>query len=158
MKLMPFEHWQNDWNTIIREIIYPDEELKRLMMVPEGTSIIDFIDKYFVRIGTATMTLTNEPVRIVYGDSQSEDTDVPFVKKNELSFDIYVRLQEAHNVGNDRLMMRSQLIENRLYRLLTQSRYQGGYRFWPGSGGRDLGTTTLGYSRRNITFYYMRTF
>jgi hypothetical protein len=43
--------WIHDWNEIIRDVIYPDTELRRLMRLPKGTGIIEFIDKYFMRSG-----------------------------------------------------------------------------------------------------------
>lgn len=49
VKLMPISTWMNDWNTIIRTVIFPDNELKELMRIPENTNIITFIDKYFMR-------------------------------------------------------------------------------------------------------------
>jgi hypothetical protein len=61
------------------------------MCVPEGTSIIDFINHYFIRAGYTNDLLEKEDVRIVYGDVDSKSTDVPNVLENVLSFDIYVR-------------------------------------------------------------------
>jgi hypothetical protein len=149
--------WVKEWNDIIRDVIYPDEEIKRLMLVPEGTGIIEFVDRYFVRAGYTSTLLTNENVRIVYGNVAAEDTDVPNVKKNEMSFDIYVKQEHAHNASRDRLEMRQELIANRLQYLLTKNRYLGGYRFWI-KGQYDLGTKTIGYTRYNISFYYMKVY
>ena len=150
-----------DWNDIIRYVIYPDDVLKRLMLVPEGTTIIDFIDHYFIRAGYTNELLEKEDVRIVYGDVDSKPTDVPNVMKNTLSFDIYVRTQKLHNATQDRLMYRTHLIANRLNDLLTKEgtsgKYFGGYRFWP-SKEMDLGTRTVGYVRYNISFEYMRVY
>lgn len=36
--------WTNEWNNIIRHTLFQDTELKTLMKIPEGTTIIDFID------------------------------------------------------------------------------------------------------------------
>ena len=158
---MSISSWMNDWNDIIRYVIFPDEELKSLMLVPEGTSIINFIDKYFIRAGYTNEILEKEDVRIVYGDSETNPTDVPNVKRNTLSFDIYVRQTKLHNATNDRLQYRTHLIANRLNTLLTKGgtsgKYLGGYRFWP-SKEVDLGTRTVGYVRYNISFEYMRVY
>lgn len=94
---MPISTWMKDWNDIIRYVIYPDDVLKKLMLVPEGTTIIDFIDHYFIRAGYTNELLEKEDVRIVYGDVDSKSTDVPNIMKNTLSFDIYVRTQKLHN-------------------------------------------------------------
>ena len=151
--------WIKDWNTIIRTVIFADYELKKLMKLPEKISIIQFIDKYFIRAGFTSKLLENESVRIVYSDVQGHDTDVPNVKKNMMMFDIYVRLEDLHNVGEDRLIMRTQLIADRLARLLTSERYlkETGYRFWI-AGDWDAGTKTVGYARYVLALYYMKVY
>lgn len=158
---MPVTTWVRDWNDVIRQVIWPDEELKSLMMIPEGTNIISFIDKYFIRAGYTNTLLEHEDVRIVYSDLGGEDTAVPNVKKNELCFDIYVRTEHLHTVGNDRLQYRTQLIANRLIQLLTKNgkdgKYLGGYRFWVRKE-QDLGTRTAGYVRYHVSFNYMKVY
>lgn len=158
---MSITSWMRDWNDIIRYVIFPDEVLKSLMCIPEGTSIIDFIDHYFIRAGYTNELLEKEDVRIVYGDTNSHETNVPNVVKNTLSFDIYVRQEKLHNATKDRLMYRTHLIANRLNELLTNGgtsgKYLGGYRFWP-CKEMDLGTRTVGYVRYNISFEYMRVY
>lgn len=151
--------WINDWNTIIRRVIFPDVELKTLMKIPEKTNIINFIDKYFIRAGYTNKLVENEAVRIVYSDIQGDDTSVPNVKRKMLTFDIYVKIEDLHNVGEDRLTMRTQLIANRLIQLLTKDRYlqDTGYRFWV-AGDWDLGTRTTGYARYCVAFYYMKVY
>lgn len=151
--------WINDWNTIIRRVIFPDVELKTLMKIPEKTNIINFIDKYFIRAGYTNKLVENESVRIVYSDIQGDDTPVPNVKRKMLTFDIYVKIEDLHNVGEDRLAMRTQLIANRLIQLLTKDRYlqDTGYRFWV-AGDWDLGTRTTGYARYCVAFYYMKVY
>ena len=148
--------WLKAWNTIIRKIIWKDDELKQLMKIPSGTNIIQFCNRYFVRAGFSNDLLTDEVCRIIYSDIQGNDTSVPNVRKNMITFDIYVKQEELHNVGNDRLMARCDLIAERLYKLLLQERYLAdtGYRFWI-AGAWDLGTRTVGYSRKTIAFYYM---
>ena len=150
--------WINSWNKIIREIIWRDHELKQLMKIPPKTGILQFCDRYFIRAGYTNTLLTNEVCRIIYSDSQGFDTDVPTVKKHIITFDIYVKQEELHNVGDDRLLSRCDLIAARLYDLLTSERYLAdtGYRFWPASGDLDLGTRTVGYVRKTIAFYYMK--
>ena len=151
--------WLNAWNTIIRQIIWKDDELKTLMKLPAKTNIINFIERYFVRAGFTDELLTDEVCRIVYSDVQGSDTEVANVKKNMMTFDIYVKENELHNVGNDRLLSRADLIAERLYKLLTQERYLAGtgYRFWI-AGDWDLGTRTVGYTRKTIAFYYMKVY
>lgn len=151
--------WLKAWNTIIRKIIWKDEELKQLMKIPSGVNIMQFCNRYFVRAGFSNDLLTDEVCRIIYSDVQGNDTSVPNVRKNMMTFDIYVKEEELHNVGNDRLMARCDLIAERLYKLLTQERYLAdtGYRFWI-AGDWDLGTRTVGYTRKTIAFYYMKVY
>jgi len=69
--------WINAWNTIIRNVIWPDHELKVLMKMPPKTGIIQFVDRYFIRAGYTNKLLTDEVCRIVYSDMQGYETDVP---------------------------------------------------------------------------------
>lgn len=149
--------WKDNWNTIIRKVIFPDHELKTLMKIPSKTGIIQFIDSYFIRAGYTNKILTDETCRIIYSDNQPSDTNVPNVKKHTLFFDIYVKTEDLHNVGDDRLQLRTYLIGHRLSTLLTSERYLHGtgYRFWP-AGDWDLGTRTIGYARYCIAFHYMK--
>lgn len=151
--------WIDDWNTILREVIFADEELKSLMKLPEDIDIISFIDKYFIRAGYTNKVLEDEHVRIIYSDIQGSDTKVPNVTKKMMTFDIYVKTEDLHNVGNDRLVMRTQLIANRLLTLLTSERYMRdtGYRFWI-AGDWDQGTRTIGYGRYTQALYYMKVY
>ena len=151
--------WENAWNKIIRNVIFKDSELKQLMKIPSNTGILQFIDKYFIRAGYTSELLSNEACRIVYSDTLAGDTQVPAVKKNIITFDIYVKNEDLHNVGQDRLVFRTSLITERLFYLLTKDRYVAdtGYRFWP-AGEWDFGTRTIGYSRHTVSFYYMRVY
>ena len=154
---MVLRSWIDDWNDIIRNVIFKDEELKSLMKLPANTNIITFIDKYFIRAGYTTEVLTNESVRIVYGTIARGDAMNPYVTRNEMSFDIYVKLEDLHNVERDRLVFRHHLIAKRLIDLLTDQRYLGAYRFTV-EGEGDMGTSTIGYTRYNVTFGFMKTY
>lgn len=151
--------WVKDWNDIIRDVFFRDTVLKSLMLLPEGTNIISFIDKYFIKAGFTDELLTNEPVRIVYSDGGYSDTDVPNIKRKMMTFDIFVKKEHAHNVSNDRLLMRTSAIAERIMYLLTKDRYVAhkGYRFWI-AGDWDLGTRTNGYARYCIAFNYLKVY
>lgn len=127
------------------------------MKIPTGTNIVEFTDRYFIRAGYTSKVLKDEPVRIVYGDIFGASTWNPNVTRNEMSFDIYVKLDELHNATRDRLAFRTQLIADRLSYLLTKERYTYNYRFWL-AGDHDMGTSTIGYARYNITFNYMKNY
>lgn len=151
--------WVNAWNKIIREIIWRDYDLKRLMKIPPKTGILQFCERYFIRAGFTNTLLTDEVCRIVYSDEQGSDTNVPNVRKNMMTFDVYVKQEEMHNIGDDRLISRADLIIERIYHDLTNQRYVAdtGYRFWI-AGDWDLGTRTVGYVRKSIAFYYMKVY
>lgn len=152
--------WVNAWNTIIRKVIFPDCELKRLMMVPDKTKITDFIQHYFIKAGYTNELLTNQICRVIYSDAAGKDTDVPNVRRNLMTFDIYVKTKHLFDADeDDMLISRLQLIAARLNYILTQERYLKGtgYRFWI-AGDWDLGTRTTGYSRYTIAFYYMKVY
>lgn len=152
--------WTNAWNTIIRQVIFKDTELKDLMKLPGKTNIVQFTDRYFIRAGFSNKLLTDEICRIVYADTAQGETAVPNVKRNIMTFDIFVKDEEMYNIGKDRLVSRLDYIADRLYKLLTQKRYlqNTGYRFWIAAQDLDLGTKTVGYSRKTIAFYYMKVY
>lgn len=150
--------WTNAWNTIIRKVIWPNHNLKTLMKLPAKTGILQFTQRYFIRAGFTNELLTDEVCRIVYGDTGSYETDTPNVKKHLMTFDIYVKKEEMFNIGDDRLVSRMDLIVQELDNMLRQERYLAGtgYRFWLADGGIDLGTRTIGYVRRSVSYYYMK--
>ena len=151
--------WIKAWTTVIREVIWKDELLKKLMKLPSKTNILQFCNRYFIRAGFTNELLTDEVCRIIYSDTQGNDTSVPNIRKNMIMFDIYVKQEELHNVGDDRLISRADLLAERLNYLLTKERYVAntGYRFWI-AGDWDLGTRTVGYVRKTIAFYYMKVY
>lgn len=153
------EVWDNEWNKIIREVIFSDEELKTLMKLPDNTDIITFIDKYFIRAGYTSKVLEDEHVRIIYAEVQGSDTNIPNVMRKMMTFDIYVKTEDLHNVGNDRLVMRTKKIANRQLTLLTSDRFVNdtGYRFSI-AGSWDGGTRTIGYGRYTQALYYMQAY
>lgn len=167
MAVYPASSWVNEWNDIIRYIIFPDVKLKELMLIPTGSNIIDFRDRYFVRAGYTSTILKDEKIRIVYGMVPAYETDAQRILENEISFDIYVKQDQVNNAGDDRLMYRTELIAERLNQLLNvhtrlkvtdknNVTRELAYKFRC-IGMSDLGTPTVGYVRYNITFKYMRT-
>ena len=152
--------WTKAWNTIIREVIWPDHELKRLMKLPPKTGILQFRDKYFIRAGFTNELLTDEVCRIVYSDSFTSGTDVPNVKRKTMTFDIFVKKDAMYDLGDDRLISRLDYIADRLDKLLRRERYLAdtGYRFWPADNDLDLGTSTVTYARKTIAYHYMKVY
>lgn len=151
--------WITEWNTIIRKVIFKDSRLKELMMIPDGTDIITFIDKYFIRASYANTLVEHEDVRIAYGVISNDDTSVPDVKRNLLNFDIYVKTEHIHDADRDRLLYRTVLIADRLKELLKTNEFiaNTGYKFRIAGEG-ELGTRTTGYQRYGIAFSFMRVY
>lgn len=151
--------WIKAWNLILREVIFKDYELRKLMKLPKNIGIIQFTERYFIEAGYANALLTDEVCRIVYSNTKVNDTEVPNVKRNILTFDIFVKTNELRNTGDDGLILRTHLIAERLYKLLKKQRYLAdtGYRLWP-AGEWDLGSKTAGYSRYTIAFFYMKVY
>ena len=150
------DSWIDDWNEIVRNVLFDDPILIELMKVPDNIGIIEFIDRYFIRAGYTNKILKDESVRIVFG-SVAVPTDTPNVTRNMMSFDIYVKNEDLHNIGKDRLVMRTHLIAKRLIELLTKNRYNGAYRFYDPHES-DMGTSAIGYARYNMSISYMRTY
>ena len=150
--------WSKEWNDIIRYVLFQDEELKRLMKLPDNISIIDFIDNYFIRGGSANKVLSNQSVRITYGNvNTTELGNTPYMTDDTLCFEIYVKQDQMHNVSDDRLEMRTVAIADRLKYLLTKDRYvlDGLYRFRV-VAENDMATSTIGYCRYSIAFKYLK--
>lgn len=151
--------WITEWNTILRKVLFADERLKELMMLPDDTDIITFNDKYFIRASYTNDLVENEKVRIVYGFIDNGDSGVPDVKRNLLNFDIYVKKEYLHNADIDRLLYRTVLIADRLNKLLNKNDFIAGtgYKFHIETEG-ELGTRTIGYTRYGISFSFMRVY
>lgn len=84
------------------------------MCVPKNATILDFIQKYFIEAGTTTSELlTNQDVRVVYGFYPDNTTDIPNAHVMKLSFDIFCKTEKLHDVGRDRLALRTKRIARR---------------------------------------------
>ena len=145
--------WKDNWNDVVRYVIFRDDLLKRQMLLPENTSIIQFVDKYFVQDEMASEILTDEKVRIVYYDSRGRDTGNKNVKLRYKEFDIFVREDVLHNATDDRLQNRYDLIAERLKYLLLRERHLYGLSF-DYEDDYNLWTKTIGYRRYHIVFSY----
>ena len=148
--------WQDNWNNVVREEIFPDEVLKELMLVPEDTDIVVFTDKYFIRDGSTDELLTNEKVRIVHHDAEGFDTFNPNVRGKYHEFDIYVSEDVEHTGTNDWLQSRQVMIAERLKYLLLRKRNCQNIRFRY-EDEYDMWTKTVGYKMYRLTVFYKTT-
>lgn len=124
------------------------------MLVPEGTNVLTFTQKYFIRDNATDELLTNEKVRVVYYDAQGMRTRNKYVLGKYRHFDIFVREDVEHTATRDTLQSRQVLIAQRIKELLLQKKEQYGIRF-SYEDEYDLWTKTIGYKLYHIVFFYM---
>lgn len=112
--------WKDNLNDVIRDKIFPDDELKELMLIPEADrgNIIKFINNYFIRSVAPDEILTNEDVRICYSEYTGRNLGSNCLKKI-LNCDVYVKTNHLHDYGNDLLAYRTDMICQKLKEILT---------------------------------------
>ena len=148
--------WQDNWDNVIRNVLFPDDKLKELMLVPIGTDIMTFQKKYFIRDGSTDELLTKEKVRIVTNDQQGSWTFNKGVNLKYKCFDIYVSEDVEHTADVDRLKSRQILIAERIkYLLLRQWNCQNMH--FQYEDEYDMWTKTVGYKLYRLTFFYKTT-
>ena len=148
--------WQDNWNNVVRNVLFADTKLKELMLVPEGTDIMTFQKKYFIRDGSTDELLTNEKVRVVSYDELGSSTWNKGVRVKYKNFDIFVSEDVEHTADIDRLKSRQILIAERIKYLLLRQKvcehmhfeYEDEYDMW---------TKTVGYKMYKLTFFYKTT-
>lgn len=124
------------------------------MLVPEGTDVLTFIDKYFIRDSSTDELLTNEKVRIIHSDTQGLRTRNRYVHGKFKHFDIFVSEDVERTATRDKLQSRQVLIAQRIKELLLQKKVQYGLQFTY-EDEYDLWTKTVGYKLYHIVFFYM---
>lgn len=72
-------------------------------MIPPGTSIRTFIDRYFIEDAMPDEQIIDESVRVIYYDTEGTKLGSPHVTKKYLAIDIYTREDSLYNTGEDRL-------------------------------------------------------
>lgn len=155
MRVEKIKTWKDHWNDIIRYVLFQDVKLKELMCIPANTSIIDFVDKYFIENTSGDEILVNEKVRILYWDSEGSKTGNQSMKNMFKNFDIYVKEDVLHNADNDRLKCRYDLIAERLRYLLTREYHICNMHF-AFENEFNLWTKTAGYRRYHVVFSYKK--
>ena len=150
--------WHDNWNDVIRDVLFPDARLKELMLIPPKSreNIKDFIEKYFVEDVMPDELITDEDVRVLYYETEGVKLDGRHILKKHLEFDIFVRNAVLYTAANDRLQRRDKLIFQRLKELLTSRphvchlrvQYEDDY---------HLGTKTVGFRRYHAVFSYTQT-
>lgn len=150
--------WADNWNDVVRDVLFPDARLKDLMLIPRDkrSDIKAFIEKYLVEDVLPDELITDEDVRILYYETEGMKHDNPHVLRKYLEFDIYVRNAALYTAANDRLRRRDKLIFQRLKELLTGETHVCHLRFRY-EDDFPLGAKTVGYRRYHAVFSYMQT-
>ena len=151
--------WEDNWNDAVRTILFPDERLKDLLLIPDRDreNIMKFITEYFVRFPMTDEVLADHKVRVIYDDEEPDDMNIAQAVKAKLVFDIFVKSDHLHDVEQDRLKDRAVLIADRIRHLLTRSTYVCGLRFRMGKQF-GVGSRTIGYRRYRLVMNYHKTY
>lgn len=148
--------WQDNWNNVVRNVLFQDDKLKSLMLVPVGTDIMTFQKKYFVRDVATDELLTKEKVRVVTHDDEGIPTLNKCVRVKYKNFDIFVSEDVEHTADIDRLKSRQVLIAERIKYLLLRQRVCENLAFQY-EDEYDLWTKTVGYKEYRLTLFYKTT-
>ena len=64
--------WADNWNDVVRDVLFPDARLKDLMLIPRDkrNDIKAFIEKYLVEDVLPDELITDEDVRILYYETE----------------------------------------------------------------------------------------
>ena len=148
--------WNDNQNNVIRQEMFPSEEQKDLMLIPEHEkgNIIAFIEKYFVEDAMPDILLKDEKVRVVYYCEKGSDFGSNHVRKKYLAFDIYVHRDELYYDNNDALKTRAQAIAQKIKEVLTDRKHVQNISFTY-EDDYSLGTKIVGYVRHHIVFSYL---
>lgn len=140
-------------------MLFPDTTLKDLMLIPaaDKDDIMKFITEYLVKFPMTDEILEDHKVRVIYDDDQADDTNNPYVVRQKLTFDIFVKSDVLHTASNDRLKDRAVMIFERIKYLLTRSDNVCNIRF---KAYRDfgVGARTIGYRRYRCIFTFYKTY
>lgn len=124
------------------------------MLIPEGTNIVTWTNKYFVDAAICTELVTDEDVRILWFEEASAATGNPSVNKKKLCFDIYVKREHLNDATNDALRSRARMIAQKLQELLTYEENVGRITFRY-VDDYSLGTRMVGYVRHELIVSFM---
>lgn len=152
--------WADNWNNVIRTVIFPDDELLELMMVPDESrvDIIKFVREHFVETAQPDEPVLKQDVLVYYHDTEGDNFgETNYVRKRYLEFDIYVKKENLYNCSSDRMKRRDRQIYERLKYLLTKDNYVCNMRYNV-EDDFELLSRTIGYSRYHVIFAYKKTY
>lgn len=156
--------WEDNWNNVIRRVLFPSTELKSEMLIPatSQSNIKTFITKYFVEDVATDELIIDEDVRILWSIE-----DNPYVRGSRnvhekyLVMDIYTKRDKLYGVetgvGADGLKARDVAIAKRIRHLLTRTKSVEHISFYYANEFR-MTSRAIGYQRLRITFTYYATY
>lgn len=105
MRVWKTKTWDDNWNDILRTVIFQDEELKELMLIParDKSDIMKFVSEYFVEDPMPDELVTDQKVRVIYYESDGVGMNVPGMSIRFLEFDIFVHDSVLRTATRDRL-------------------------------------------------------
>lgn len=151
--------WYEDWQQMIRQVLFADEELKELMLIPEDKrdDALEFVDKYFIESPAPDEVMLKEDVRVLFYDEAGKETSHPFVTRKIFSIDVYVKKDKLYGGDEDDYMKRrDRLIFQRIRNLISKKRFKG-YNFTC-YDDYPLSCKVEGYARYHGVFYYKKTY
>ena len=151
--------WADNLNDAIRDKVFPDEELMRLMLVPAEAkeNIRVFLDRFFIKEAISDEIITDEPVRILYHHKESTGiVNNPYAHKRYLTFEIYVKKDRLFDCDPDRMRARTEMIVQRLKEIFTDKTYVCRMRYLY-EDDYEIGTRLTGYTRHVLIFSYKTT-
>lgn len=150
--------WNDNWNNYVRYVLFPDEELRELMMIPEDDQddLRLFLAKYLVEDPMSDIIVEKQDVIITYYDERGTQHGPPQVHKKYKSFDIFVKQEHLYDCDEDRMRARTKRIAQRIKELLTDKPHQYGLNFTY-VDDYPLGTKLVGYVRYHLQFSYFTT-
>lgn len=150
--------WNDNWNNYVRYVLFPDTELRELMMIPEADqgNLRQFLAKYFVEDPMSDILVEKQDVIITYYDEKGTQHGPPQVHKKYKSFDIYVKQEHLYDCDTDRMRARTKRIAQKIKELLTDVPHRYGLNFTY-VDDYSLGTKLVGYVRYHVQFFYYTT-
>lgn len=148
--------WADNWNNAIRNVLFRDDMLKTLMMVPRDkfNDIMAFQREYFIRDVVVDELIDTQSVRVVYAMADGGSAGFKSSMRTQLIlFDIFVKENEMHTAHIDRLKYRTQLISERIKWLLTRDYMIEGNSYFFRTEF-DLPNRIKGYSRYRLVLAY----
>lgn len=149
--------WEDNWNNVIRDVLFQSQELKDEMLVPAANrnNLRDFITNRFVEDVNTDQLVIDEDVRILWSIEGN-----PFLRGSDhihtkyLAMDIYVKRNRLYDVSTeDRMKARDVEIAKRIKHLLLKTRSVCNISFRYSDEFR-LVSKTVGYQRLRLVFTY----